>query len=211
MISRFCRLFIAALILCALNSAYASNFQEGKHYSLLMKPIKDAPDVVEFFSFYCRPCFMFSETYHIDGVIKKSISSDVKLTKYHVGLMGPLGNELTEAWSVAMVLGIESEIEKNLFTEMQIGHAVNDVSDIKRIFSNVGIDAVTYDKTKESPEAKALTQRQNDAVRLYGVTATPTLYVLGKYKIINTAMASKSVESYAQGYASLISQLLIAK
>lgn len=38
---------------------------EGKDYSVLKKPVADAPAVVEFFSFYCPPCATFNNRFHV--------------------------------------------------------------------------------------------------------------------------------------------------
>lgn len=86
--------------------------------------------MVEFF-FYCGPCYQFAETYHVGSTVSQALPEGTKLTKYHVGLMGKLGNELTEAWSIAMVMGIEDKIEGLLFDELQKSAP----STVKRIFS----------------------------------------------------------------------------
>ncbi len=41
------------------------------------------------------------------------------MTKYHVEFLGPLGKELTQAWAVAIALGVEDKITAPMFEAVQ--------------------------------------------------------------------------------------------
>lgn len=41
------------------------------------------------------------------------------MTKYHVNFMGVTGQELTQAWAVAMALGVEDKVTVPLFEGVQ--------------------------------------------------------------------------------------------
>ena len=202
------RLIAAVLLMLLLPAATAADYREGEQYTRLDKPVASAPAVVEFFSFYCGPCYQFADTYHVGSTVSQALPAGSKLTKYHVGLMGKLGNELTEAWSVAMVLGIEDKIEGPLFDELQKKRAINSVEDIQRVFSAAGVDAAAYENARHSLLVKGLIAKQNEAVKALDVRATPSFYVSGKYKIDNAGMASSSVDGYAQEYAAVVRYLL---
>ncbi|MDT3251885.1 DsbA family protein [Serratia sp. root2] len=202
------RLIAAVLLMLLLPAATAADYREGEQYTRLDKPVASAPAVVEFFSFYCGPCYQFADTYHVGSTVSQALPAGSKLTKYHVGLMGKLGNELTEAWSVAMVLGIEDKIEGPLFDELQKKRAINSVEDIQRVFSAAGVDAAAYENARHSLLVKGLIAKQNEAVKALDVRATPSFYVSGKYKIDNAGMASTSVDGYAQEYAAVVRYLL---
>ena len=77
--------------------------------------VQDNETVVEFFSFYCPPCYAFSQGYGIDGAIRESLPAGGKMVKYHMDFLGALGSELTRAWSVAMLSGLEEKVEPLLF------------------------------------------------------------------------------------------------
>ena len=64
------------------------------------------PQVLEFFSFYCPHCYQFEQVYHVSENVKKALPAGTKMTKYHVEFLGPLGKQLTQAWAVAMALGV---------------------------------------------------------------------------------------------------------
>lgn len=202
------RLIAGVLLMLLLPAATAADYREGEQYTRLDKPVASAPAVVEFFSFYCGPCYQFADTYHVGSTVSQALPAGSKLTKYHVGLMGKLGNELTEAWSVAMVLGIEDKIEGPLFDELQKKRAINSVEDIQRVFSAAGVDAAAYENARHSLLVKGLIAKQNEAVKALDVRATPSFYVAGKYKIDNAGMASTSVDGYAQEFAAVVRYLL---
>ncbi|WP_346827131.1 DsbA family protein [Serratia inhibens] len=208
MMAKMNRLIAAVLLMLLLPAATAADYREGEQYTRLDKPVASAPAVVEFFSFYCGPCYQFADTYHVGSTVSQALPAGTKLTKYHVGLMGKLGNELTEAWSVATVLGIEDKIEGPLFDELQKKRAINSVEDIQRVFSAAGVEAAAYENARHSLLVKGLIAKQNEAVKALDVRATPSFYVSGKYKIDNAGMASTSVDGYAQEYAAVVRYLL---
>lgn len=208
MMAKMNRLIAAVLLMLLLPAAAAADYREGEQYTRLDKPVASAPAVVEFFSFYCGPCYQFADTYHVGSTVSQALPAGSKLTKYHVGLMGKLGNELTEAWSVAMVLGIEDKIEGPLFDELQKKRAINSVEDIQRVFSAAGVDAAAYENARHSLLVKGLIAKQNEAVKALDVRATPSFYVSGKYKIDNAGMASTRIDGYAQEYAAVVRYLL---
>lgn len=177
-------------------------------YIKLDNPVVEAPLVVEFFSFYCGPCFIFNHKYKIDKTVSETLPEGIKLTKYHVSAMGKLGNELTEAWSIATVLDVEDKMEPLLF-DAQMNKRLHNIDDIKAVFKSIGISSSVYDKMKESEEVKDLTFKQNKAVNSFNVTSTPSFYVSGKYKIKNKNVIYKSIEDYASNYADLINELLM--
>ncbi|MBH2860848.1 DsbA family protein [Serratia marcescens] len=209
MLANVKRSFAAAVVLMlALPAAQAADYRAGEQYTRLDKPVATAPAVVEFFSFYCGPCYQFAETYRVGSTVAQALPADEKVTKYHVSLMGKLGNELTEAWAVATVLGVEDKIEGAMFDAVQKQRAVNSAEDIQRVFTAAGIDAATYENARHSLLVKGLIAKQNEAVKAFEVRGTPSFYVAGKYKIDNAGMASTSVEGYAKEYAAVVRYLL---
>lgn len=85
---------LAGLVLAF--SASAAQYEDGKQYTTLEKPVAGAPQVLEFFSFFCPHCYQFEEVLHISDNVKKKLPEGVKMTKYHVNFMGgDLGKDLT--------------------------------------------------------------------------------------------------------------------
>lgn len=94
-----------------LGCAHANTYQK---WEVVPSPVANAPAVVEFFSFYCSPCYAFSETMEIDSAIRDILPKGDRMVKYHVSQLGPLGPELTRAWALAMIINKTDVVEKAL-------------------------------------------------------------------------------------------------
>lgn len=187
--------------------AKPSSINAGTQYQPLAKQINDVPPVIEFFSFYCGPCYLFAEKYHVDNTISQALPNGIKLTKYHVGVMGPLGQELTTAWSIASVLELQNKVEALLFSQLRAGK-LKSVDDIKAIFATFDVTPERYDALRQSPEVNALIEKQNQAIVDFNVTSTPSFYVLGKYHVNNNGVSDKTLEGFPKELANIIVQLL---
>ena len=191
---------LTSLLLCAGASA--------KQYSTLSQPVADAPVVVEFFSFYCGPCYAFNEQYRAVEAINQALPTGAAVTRYHVSAMGKLGPELSEAWAVATIKGVTDHIGPLLFTAVQRDRTINSPDDIKAVFSKAGISPGEYENTRHSVMVRALVDRQEAAVSTFGVSGTPSVYVKGRYLIDNGGVKATTPEGYAAAYASLVSALV---
>lgn len=100
-------------------SAQAAPFTDGKEFISLEKPVASAPAALKFFSFYCPSCYQYDEVFEITDNVKKVLPADVKLTEYHVDFLGPLGQDMTHAWSVAMLLNVQDKVKPLLFDAVQ--------------------------------------------------------------------------------------------
>ncbi|HBE6203153.1 TPA: DsbA family protein [Escherichia coli] len=204
MLLLFCGLGIA----CMSVQSRAAAPVEGRGYSVVETPVADAPAVVEFFSFYCPPCAAFSGRYFVSQAVEKILPPGEKVVKYHVSTMGPMGQELTEAWSVAKVLGVEDKVELPLFVATQVKRSIKTEASIRQVFIDAGVSGRDYDAAKNSMAVRALTVKQQEAARAYGVTGTPSFYVKGKYLVNNGAVQPSGDQDYGKAFAGVVSALL---
>ncbi|HGX5055555.1 TPA: DsbA family protein [Escherichia coli] len=202
-------------ILCLLLSLVISGggvAQDYSAYSVLARSVtstvKDNETVIEFFSFYCPPCYAFSKSYGIDKAVREILPPGKKMMKYHAGFLGPLGDELTRAWSVAMLMGIEEKVEPLLFDAVQNTKMLKTTDDIRDIFIRAGMTAVEYDMMLVSQEVSDMTERQKRLFDEFGVSGTPSVFVNGKYHIDNSAIEATSVEMFRERYVSIVKMLL---
>ncbi|EBL7895035.1 disulfide bond formation protein DsbA [Salmonella enterica] len=204
------RFFLALCSLSIVLSGYsfATQSEEGKEYIKLAAPVKGAPAAVEFFSFYCPPCAAFAGRYNIPQAVNKIMPIGTTVVKYHVSSMGPLGEELTDAWSVARILGVESQVEIPLFKAVQETRSIKSKADIRQVFIDAGIPAEQYDSAINSMVVRSLTAKQNQAVNEFGVTGTPAFYVNGRYLVKNNGIQSTTDEEYALHFADVVQYLL---
>lgn len=180
----------------------------AKQYRTLSQPVEDAPDVVEFFSFYCGPCYSFNEQYRVVEGINGSLPAGTTVTRYHVSAMGKLGRELSEAWAVATIKGVAERIERPLFIAVQRDRTIDSLADIKAVFSEAGISPDEYESARHSLIVRALIARQDAAVSAFGVSGTPSVYVKGRYLVDNGSLKANTPDGYAAEYASLVSELM---
>ncbi len=200
----FCGLSIASLPV----QTQAADPVEGRDYTVLKTPVKDAPAVVEFFSFYCPPCAAFTGRFFVSQAVDKILPPGEKVEKYHVSTMGSMGQELTEAWSVAKVLGVEDKVELPLFVATQVNRSVKTEANIRQVFIEAGVSESDYDAAKNSMAVRALTAKQQEAVKVYGVKGTPSFFVKGKYLVNNGAIQPSSEQDYGKSFADVVSALL---
>lgn len=186
--------------------------QEYTTYSVLDKPVTEAVQdhemVVEFFSFYCPPCYAFSQRYGIDGAIRENLPVNGKMVKYHADFLGSLGNELTQAWSVAMLSGLGDKVEPLLFEATMVSRTLKTPEDIRAVFVKVGMSAEEYERMLASQEVADMTEKQRRLFKEYGVTGTPSVYVNGRYHIENGAFQADSVEAFRESYVAAVMSLL---
>ena len=185
-------------------SASAAQFSDGTQYITLDKPVTGEPQVLEFFSFYCPHCYQFEETYHISDAVKKALPEGTKMTKYHVEFLGPLGKQLTQAWAVAMALGVEDKITQPMFEAIQKTQTVQTPDDIRKVFVNAGIAGEDYDAALNSYVVKSLVAQQEKAAEDLQLRGVPAVFVNGKYMVKNDGLDTSSMDVYVKQFADVV-------
>ncbi|ENM3690713.1 thiol:disulfide interchange protein DsbA, partial [Yersinia enterocolitica] len=189
-------------------SASAAQFTDGTQYQTLNKPVTGEPQVLEFFSFYCPHCYQFEEVYHVPQAVKKALPEGTKMTRYHVEFLGPLGKQLTQAWAVAMALGVEEKITPLMFEGVQKTQTVQTPDDIRNVFIKAGVSGEDYDAALNSFVVKSLVVQQQKAAEDLELRGVPAMFVNGKYMIKNDGMDTSSMDTYVKQYADVVKFLL---
>ncbi|HHL2561759.1 TPA: thiol:disulfide interchange protein DsbA [Yersinia enterocolitica] len=192
-------------------SASAAQFTDGTQYQTLNKPVTGEPQVLEFFSFYCPHCYQFEEVYHVPQAVKKALPEGTKMTRYHVEFLGPLGKQLTQAWAVAMALGVEEKITPLMFEGVQKTQTVQTPADIRNVFIKAGVSGEDYDAALNSFVVKSLVVQQQKAAEDLELRGVPAMFVNGKYMIKNDGMDTSSMDTYVKQYADVVKFLLTQK
>ena len=195
-------LALAGMILAF--SASAAQITDGKQYITLDKPVAGEPQVLEFFSFYCPHCYQFEEVLHVSDNVKKKLPEGVKMTKYHVEFLGPLGKDLTQAWAVAMALGVEDKITVPMFEAVQKNQTVQTVADIRKVFVDAGVKGEDYDAAWNSFVVKSLVVQQEKAAEDLQLRGVPAVFVNGKYMVKNDGLDTSSMDAYVKQFADVV-------
>ncbi|MFQ8717829.1 MAG: thiol:disulfide interchange protein DsbA [Enterobacter hormaechei] len=195
-------LALAGMILAF--SATAAQFTDGKQYITLDKPVAGEPQVLEFFSFYCPHCYEVEQVLHVSDTVKKKLPEGTKMTKYHVEFLGPLGKDLTQAWAVAIALGVEDKITAPMFEAVQKTQTVQTTADIRKVFVDAGVKGEDYDAAWNSFVVKSLVAQQEKAAADFQLQGVPAMYVNGKYQVNMRGMDTTSMDIFVQQYADTV-------
>ncbi|MEG1468838.1 MAG: thiol:disulfide interchange protein DsbA [Hafnia sp.] len=205
------KIWLALVGIAMAFGASAAQFSEGDQYVKLDKSITNEPQVLEFFSFYCPHCYEFEEVYHVSDAVRKGLPEGVKITKYHVEFLGPLGKQLTQAWAVAMALGVEDKITQPMFEAVQKTQSVQSPEDIRNVFIKAGVSAADYDGALNSFVVKSLVVQQEKAAEDLQLRGVPAIFVNGKYMVKNDGLDTSSMDSYVQQFSHVVNFLLKQK
>lgn len=205
------KIFLALIGMVMAFSATAAQFSNGAQYVTLDKPVAGEPQVLEFFSFYCPHCYQFEQVWHISDGIKKNLPKDVKYAKYHVEFLGPLGKQLTQAWAVAIALGVEDKVSPLMFDAVQKQQSVQTADDIRKVFIQAGVKGEEYDSALNSFVVKSLVVQQEKAAADLGLQGVPSVFVNGKYMVKNDGLDTSSMDMYVKQYSDVINFLSTKK
>lgn len=189
----------------------AANITDGKQYITLDKPVAGAPQVLEFFSFYCPHCYQFEDVLHVSDNVKKKLPEGTKLVKYHVEFLGPLGKQVTQAWAIAMALGVEDKVTVPMFEAIQKTQTVKNEADIRKVFIDAGVPAEEYDAALNSFVVKSLVAQQEKAAADFQLRGVPAMYVDGKYMLNSQGMDTSDLDVFVQEYANTVKHLVEKK
>ncbi|WP_182630295.1 thiol:disulfide interchange protein DsbA [Pantoea hericii] len=207
------KIWFALMGLVLAFSASAAQFTEGKQYVSLPKPVAGEPQVMEFFSFFCPHCYQFERIYHVNDAVKKNLPADIKLVKYHVDFLGgDLGPVVTQAWAVAMALGVEDKVTVPIFDGIQKTQTITDPASLKETFVKAaGISAADYDAAWNSFAVKALVAQQQKAAADVDLRGVPAMFVHGKYMVNNGGLDTSSMDNFVADYANVVKFLVSQK
>ncbi|HBO23541.1 MULTISPECIES: thiol:disulfide interchange protein DsbA [unclassified Providencia] len=189
----------------------AANYTEGKEYTDVKASVQNLPQVLEFFSFYCPHCYQFESVYKVPQTVAKNLPEGVKMERYHVDFLGPLGAELTQAWAVAIVLKAEDKVTPILFEGIQKTQSINSPADIRNAFIKAGISGEEYDAALNSFVVKSVVAKQQNAAQDLKLRGVPAIFVDGKYQVRNNGIAVDDAANYGKEFSSVVNFLVNKK
>lgn len=204
------KIMLALLGIAMSFGAAAANYTEGKEYTDV-KPVANLPQVLEFFSFYCPHCYQFENVYKVPQAVEKNLPEGVKMERYHVDFLGPLGADLTQAWAVAIVLNAEDKVTPILFEGIQKTQTINSKADIRNAFIKAGISGDEYDAALNSFVVKSVVAKQQNAAQDLKLRGVPALFVDGKYQIRNNGISADSAADYGKEFSNVVNFLVNKK
>ncbi|BBI91230.1 thiol:disulfide interchange protein DsbA [Serratia symbiotica] len=198
------KIWLALVGMAMAFSAMAAQFSDGAQYVTLDKPVTGEPQILEFFSFYCPHCYQFEQIYHVSENVKKALPADTKIARYHVEFLGTLGKPLTQAWAVAMALGVEDKVSPLMFEAVQKTQTLKTSDDIRSVFVKAGVSAADYDAALNSFVVKSLVVQQEKAAEDLQLRGVPAVFVNGKYMVKNDGLDTSSMDAYVKQFADVV-------
>lgn len=197
------KLFAIAVVLFSVN-AFAADLQEGKQYVQVSKQATEQKEVIEFFSFYCPHCYAFEMEYHIPQQVAQALPKDAVFKQYHVNFLGRESENLTRAWALATLLGVEAKVKAPLFEAAQ-KDSLRSMADIRDIFLQQGITAEQFDSNINSFAVNGLVKKQENAATQFNIRGVPDFYVNGKYRVNPEGL---NYDDFVKDYVETVTGLL---
>ncbi len=174
---------VAALLACVCQAQAA--FQEGVHYERLPVPVDTADasrvEVVEVFSYACVHCYTFEP--HIEAWRAK-LDDGVAFRRVPA-VFSRQWAEFARIFYAAEQLGVSEQLHGSIFEAVhERGENLLDRSVSTRFFAKAaGVDGKDYEAALTSFSVEGQVQRAVAAGKAYGITATPSMVVNGKFRI----------------------------
>ncbi len=166
----------------------------GQHYRVLPAPVPTASgaskiEVTEFFMVDCLPCFSFEPTLE---AWRRRQPGYVELVRVP-SMFKPTAMLHAQAFYTAEVLGKLDELRMPFYEEVHArGNPLATADAIEAFFGRFGVDTKTFDEAFNSPGVRAKLQHAVELNRQYGVSATPSIGINGRY-ITNPSLAGSHV------------------
>ena len=176
----------AALPAASSTLSTAAPFVAGRDYEVLTGAVArlDVPapvgavEVVEFFMFECFPCYSFEADLNRWEAERGSGVSLIRVP----AMFNPVARLQARAFYTADALGKLAAMRGEFYDEI---HERNNPLDSRErladFFGRFGVDRATFDATFDSNEVDTRFQGAVALNREYGIEATPTIVVAGRY------------------------------
>ena len=181
-------LVVAALLLAIampLNSQVNNKvYKANKHYTKMSKAQRVAdpsrPEVIEFFWYGCLHCLSFEKPF----TEWKEKHQDVVNVILMPAVWQPNMVPHAQAYYTAEALGQLERLHKALFVEIaRKRRSMESVREIKGFFAKHGVSEQDFDRAWNSFGVRHAVKKAEKAGPRYGLKATPTVVVNGKYQI----------------------------
>jgi len=159
-------------------------WEAGKDYQLINPPVAVAGDkvvVTEVFSYACPHCAHF-QPYADELKSKLPAGAQFELLP---AVFNPAWEPYARAFYTARSMGLLDKTHQALFDAIhRDGQPLHSIEDLANLFyANHGANAASFISTATSFVIEGEVAQGMQRVRDYGVDATPTLIVAGKYRV----------------------------
>lgn len=203
------KLFIVMLMsLSSVAALAAEPITNGQQYIRVQGVEPQKNEVTEFFSFNCSHCYQFEHEFKIPQKISAKLDNKVKFIRYHVDFLPPFGEQLSQAWAVAVALGIEDKILMPMFNAINVDKKIKSPEDIKQVFLDAGVSSQDYDSAWNSLVVKTMVEQQRNKVEQLKVQSVPAMFANGVDMINPAGFKAKSLDDLISDYVDVVTFLI---
>jgi thiol:disulfide interchange protein DsbA len=157
-------------------------FVAGRDYQVLARPSASVSSgrvaVIEFFMWPCLHCYALEPELESWGVRSREV---VALTYVPV-IFNPQSEMLARAFYAAESLGKGGEMHAAFYEEIhKHGNPLSSRESLVPLFARFGVDATAFVAAFDSPAVDRRVREAAMLAREYGIEATPTLVIAGRY------------------------------
>jgi len=163
----------------------------GTDYFLIDKPDHEtgkAVSVVEVFGYSCPHCAHFQP--YIDAWKKKQ-PADVKFS-YLPAAFGGVWEAFARAYYAADAMGVSQKSHNGIYNAVHVQHRpITNLNDIAALYADYGVDKNVFASTMQSFPISAKVDAARAQALRWGIDATPTIVVAGKYRLMITRASNE--------------------
>lgn len=181
-------ILVAPIAFSTTVNAQVSRYVEGTHYFQLENPVRTADaskiEVIELFWYGCPACYVFEP---LMSNWEANQPEDIDHKR-----LPAVGNSLTtihaQAFYTAQALGALDAVHEPFFEEIhQKRNQLSSEVQIREFFESCGISQEDFNRVFNSFSVRTRVNQAGNLIANYGVGATPTMYVNGKYIVTTSA------------------------
>lgn len=177
---------LASIMLCGAlaTTAPAQEFVEGQHY-FPIEPANAAPadgvEVIEAFSYLCNHCKTFEP--YVENWLER-LPEGVTFKRLPVEFGRSTWGLYARAYVTAEVLGIAEESHPAMMDAIwKQQRQMRNMDQLAEFYSQFGVDKQRFLATAKSFAVDMRMRREQQLVREFNVSGTPSMIVNGKYRV----------------------------
>ena len=163
--------------------AIAADYEAGKHYQVLDKPISSNTDAIivnEFFGYSCPHCNAFAPALHSWS---EQQPEGVHLVEIPV-VFGRSWENYAKAYYISLQLGILEQTHAAMFNAVHVQkRRILTKAALQKFFSEQGISEADFDNAYNSFDLKNKLRQGNRLAARAKITSVPSMLVNGKYMV----------------------------
>ena len=171
--------------------AIAADYEAGKHYQVLDKPISSNTDAIivnEFFGYSCPHCNAFAPALHSWS---EQQPEGVHLVEIPV-VFGRSWENYAKAYYISLQLGILEQTHAAMFNAVHVQkRRILTKAALQKFFAEQGINAADFDNAYNSFDLKNKLRQGNRLAARAKITSVPSMLVNGKYMVDANAAGSQ--------------------